>query len=252
MATEHGRPYEDDVPDGPRQSSRASRRPTEPDLLPSDWPGPVTWGARIGSGGEVLADTSDLVPLAGPATSGADASTGISDAGSRVLSGRRRPRSRIEGGDSGRRRPSMRLPSVGILAAAGAITGLLGLAGLLFLVLFSFGGFSPATQDGSDEATVPAAVLTTVRIPDLGATSRAFGARMEEAAIERRRAQHRREQAAARLEARRHRAAPAPTNRAATTQVAAPPRATTPPASASPSSPSPAEREFTPGPWNLS
>ena len=67
-------------------------------------------------------------------------------------------RSTLRGGDSRRPRPSLHLPSLGAVVATGALAGLLGLAVLTVVVLFSFGGNAPAAHDDARVVamTVPA------------------------------------------------------------------------------------------------
>ena len=235
--------------DGHERSSvdaaRAAR--AEPAFLASDLPAPPTWGAAIGAGGETLGPNPDLVPL--------EAGSARRPPAPRTASGtgpRRRPsRSTLKGGDSRRPRPSLQLPSLGAVVATGALAGLLGLAALTVVVLFSFGGNAPAAHD---DAKVVAMTVPARTIVDVAERTAAFAkreARIREAARERHRAQARRTREVARRRARERERAPVQNAGVRTTQVVSPPPASTPSPAPAPTV-SPAEREFTPGPWNLS
>lgn len=232
--------------------ARASKpRPIadEPDLLPADWPGPVTWGAPIGAGGEVLADASDLVPLAGSAQP--EETPALNRPGRRPRRSPGRPkRSEAEGGDSQRRRPSMRVPSVGVLAATAAIAGLMSLAGVFLLVLFSTGEVPSRDHDNRAAARLPAPQML-LSLPDLAMIYRPLKASPARALEGRRRDQVHKPPQPARQGTQDRKSVPSAGAGESTVRVASPSPAThsTPtPVQTVP----PAVREFTPGPWNLS
>ncbi len=131
------------------------------------------------------------------------------------------------------------------------MAGLIGLAVLTAVVLFSFGGGAPATHV---DAKVVAMSVPARAILDVAERTAAFAtreARIREAARDRHRAEARYTREVARRRARERERAPVQSGGARTTQVVAPPPASKPGPPPAPTV-SPAEREFTPGPWNLS
>lgn len=246
MATEDGRLHPFDESDGSPKTPRAGDAGREPELLPADWPTPVTWGAALGAGGEVLADAPDLVPMGKATGAGADqAPQGT------VQAERRRPRSPLAAAPCRPRRRSraVRAPSLGAVLSAGAVLGLVGLAGLVVLVLFSSGGWAPASPNEPTSAASSPPPRARVDLADLAMASRTLEARMRETARARHRAVVRHQREVARQRAHASHPAPELVTRAVTTPVATPT-----PASDSPFAPTvtPAERALTPGPWNLS
>ncbi len=249
MATDDGTPTHDEAtpPDGRRPVTGRRDTGSEPTELPTDWPGPVSWGATLGAGGEVIADPTELVSL-----TDTDAERPPQDpvgAGSRRRPGPRRSRFDGRGGDSPRRRASTGMPNLNTLVAAGGAVGLAGLAGLLVVVLFFGGGIpAPAPDDRGDGVAAATQVTTDQRrtaappAPRPSTNTKAAERRAAERATRRARQRDR-------VPKRQ-----APAESATTTEVAVtPPPAPSPaPAPAPVPSVSPAEREFTPGPWNLS
>ncbi|MGE3795465.1 MAG: hypothetical protein AB7I38_16280 [Dehalococcoidia bacterium] len=250
MATDDGTPTRDEAtpPEGPDPLSGRAGHGAEPTELPSDWPGPVSWGASLGAGGEVIADPTELVPLTdrgGDRPSGKPVGTGA-----RRRRAPRRARADGAGGDSRRRRASMGMPNLNTLVAAGGAVGLAGLAGLLVVVLFFGGGIpAPAPDDRGDGVAAVAQVTTDQ--PRTAAPPTAPRASMNDKMGKRRAADRTARRARQRDRTRERQAPAAPA--AATPVAATPPPAPSPtPAPAPAPSVSPAEREFTPGPWNLS
>ena len=135
--------------------------------------------------------------------------------------------------------------------ATGALAGLLGLAVLTVMVLFSFGGNAPAAHDDAKVVAMTVPARTIVDVAEQAAVFAKREARIREAARERHRAEARHTREVARRRARERERAPVQSGAVRTTQVVAPPPASTP-SRAPASTVSPAEREFTPGPWNLS
>jgi len=229
----------------------ARAAPAEPAFLASDLPAPPTWGPAIGAGGETLGPNPDLVPLETESGQRPSTAPAASESGPRRRPGRSQSRSTIKGGDSRRRRPSIRVPSLGAVVATGALAGLLGLAVLTVMVLFSFGGNAPAAHDDAKVVAMTVPARTILEVAERTAAAAKREARIREAARERHRAHARRTREVARRRARERERTPAQSAGVRTTQVAAPPPASTPGPASSPTV-SPAEREFTPGPWNLS
>lgn len=145
----------------------------------------------------------------------------------------------------------MGMPSLNTIVAAGGAVGLAGLAGLLVVVLFFGGGIPAPAPDDRDNGVAAVAEVRTDQVP--AAAPPAPRASTNEKVAGRRAAQRAARRARQRDRTRERRA---PAASAATTQVAVtPPPAPTPapdPAPAPAPSVSPVEREFTPGPWNLS
>lgn len=249
MATDDGTPTRDEAtpPEGPDPVTGRRDMGVEPTELPSDWPGPVSWGATLGAGGEVIADPTELVPLTGSGAEKPSEEPGGTGARRRAP---RRTQLDAQGGDSRRRRASTGMPSLNTLVAAGGAVGLAGLAGLLVMVLFFGGGIpAPAPEDGGDGVAAVAEVKTDQ--PRTAAPPPAPRASTNDKVAERRAAER-----AARRARQRDRTPQrqAPAESAGVTRVAAtpPPAAIPTPAPAPAPSVSPAERQFTPGPWNLS
>jgi hypothetical protein len=143
------------------------------------------------------------------------------------------------------------MPGLGAVVATGALTGLLGLAVLTVMVLFSFGGNGPAAHDDGRVVAMTVPARTILDAAERTAASAAREARVREAARERQRAEARHAREVARRRARQRERAPAQSGAVQTTQVVSPPPVSTPSRAPAPTV-SPAEREFTPGPWNLS
>jgi len=253
MATEDGNvnPQGETVGGQARAPKPSPGIDAEPDLLPADWPGPVTWGAPIGAGGEVLADASDLVPLASSAQPEETLAPDRPGPRPRRPSVGRATQSQAEGGDFPRPRPSIRVPSVGVLAATAAIAGLMGLAGVFLLVLFSTGGGVPSPAHDNRAATTLAVPHKLLNLPDLATVYTAPGTGREEATHGRRRDQARQLREPARRRTQGLKSVPPASAGGTTTHVASPPPATHS-APAPDTAVPPAVREFTPGPWNLS
>ena len=237
-----------------------SERPghgAEPAELPADWPGPVSWGASLGAGGEVIADPTELVSLVENGGDGPPEKPTGPDARRRPAP--QRTRSKPRGGDFRRRHASTGMPSLDTFVAAAGAAGLAGLAALLVLVVF-FGGSIPALTPADEGADVPAAKdATTIDSTPRPAAPKASASPTGKARVERRAAARRadRDAATRRTQERRAESARAESARAegarAEVAAAATPEPTPVPAPALPApSVSPAEREFTPGPWNLS
>ena len=135
--------------------------------------------------------------------------------------------------------------------ATGALAGLLGLAVLTVVVLFSFGGNAPAAHDDAKVVAMSVPARTILDVAEQAAVFAKREARVREAVRERHRAEVRHTREVARRRARERERAPVQSGALRTTQVVAPPPVSTPGPSPAPAV-SPAEREFTPGPWNLS
>lgn len=231
--------------DGSSEMPRPGDSRSEPQLLPADWPSPVTWGAPLGAGGEVLGDAPDLVRLGsdqGPAADEAEAG--------QAQARRRAPR---QGPNASRRRPrgrslSLRVPSLGGTVVAAIVVGL---AGLMLVVLFSSSGWAPASSSGTVAGLSAAPPQARPELADLVVASQRLASRMRTTAREQQQATIRHRHELARRRARERRSAPPSLTRPVTRQVARPAATSSPPAAASPSV-SPAERALTPGPWNLS
>ncbi len=248
MATDDGTPTRDEAtpPDGPDPVTGRRDAGAEPTELPSDWPGPVSWGATLGAGGEVIADPAELVPLTGRGAEKPSEEPGGTGARRRAP---RRPQFDAQGGDSRRRRASTGMPSLNTLVAAGGAVGLAGLAGLLVAVLFFGGGIPAPVPDDRGDGVAAVAEVTTDRgrtaappAPRASTNTKVTERRAAERAARRARQRDRTPQRQA------------PPESAGTTQVevSRPPAPSPAPAPAPAHSVSPAEREFTPGPWNLS
>jgi len=245
MATDGGRPHPSQGSDGSSETARADGAHREPELLPADWPSPVSWGAPLGAGGEALGGAPDLVQLGRDHGSASDEP----EAG-RPRTRRRTPRS---GPDRSRstppaRRRSLRAPSLGASVVTGIVAGL---AGLMLFVLFSSSGWAPASPGGTVAGLSAAAPQAPLELADLAVASQQVAMRMRKAARERHQATLRHRRELARRRAREHRSTPTPVTRPVTRQVAAPAPPPPRPVSASPSVSS-AERALAPGPWNLS
>jgi hypothetical protein len=143
------------------------------------------------------------------------------------------------------------MPGLGAVVATGALTGLLGLAVLTVMVLFSFGGNGPAAHDDGRVVAMTVPARTILDAAERTAASAAREARVREAARERQRIKARHTREVAQRRARERERAPVQNGAARTTQVVSPPPVSTPGPAPAPAV-SPAEREFTPGPWNLS
>jgi hypothetical protein len=224
---------------GPRRRPVEPSNPAEPTVLASGFPAPAEWGPVLGPGGEDLGD--GVVPVDACEPPDAPRSQ---DTGTRL---HRRGRRRVV------------LPSRGTVLAAGAAAGVIGLAVLLVTALFSFEGSPPpppvriqiATASISEEASSSVAEAVSASAK-LEATVDRSSKRQRAIAVRNRELSRRR--------ARERRRAHAPASSSATRQVATMPSTTpSPTPQARPSAPareawsgvSAAEREFTPGPWNL-
>jgi len=247
MANEHGAMDRDEAGDDlPHPPTREPSGVVEPSVLEKDVPWPARWEPILGPGGEDLGD--GLVQVGAERTPSARAAHG------RRLRGRRRPSAsdgvrgpRPDAPQSARR--SIPRPDSGALLGAGVAAGLLGLATLVAVVLFSFDGSPPARQDSGNVAALSAPALVGSSVAEWIAESIRLEARVRESAERQREAAREKRELARRSERERRQAAPTPRS-PQTTQVAAPSRPA--PASADPwSGVSAAEREFTPGPWNL-
>ncbi len=235
-----------------RMSADAARPgPDEPEELASDLPWPPLWSPAVGSAGETLGPNPDLVPLEAESAQRPAPPPKASGSGPRRRPSRSQSRSTLRGGDSRRPRPSIRIPSLGAIVATGAVAGLLGLAALTVMVLFSFGGNAPAAHDDAKVVAMTVPAQTIIDVAGRTAASAKRAARIREAARERHRAQARHTREVAQRRARERERAPVQSAGVRTTQVVAPPPVSTPSRAPTPTV-SPAEREFTPGPWNLS
>lgn len=251
MATDDGTPTRNEATPlhGPEPVSNRAGHGAEPTELPADWPGPVSWGATLGAGGEVIADPTELVPLTDRGADRPLEEPTSTPAGQRRAP--RRSRFDVPGGDFRRRRASTGMPSLNTLVAAGGAVGLAGLAGLLVAVIFFGGGIpAPAPDDRGDGVAAVTKVET-----DQGRTAAPPAARASTntKVAERRAAERaaRRGRQRDRTPERQPRAEPAGPTQVAVTPPPAPTPAPVPAPAPTPSV-SPAEREFTPGPWNLS
>jgi hypothetical protein len=218
----------------------------EPTLLGADWPEPSTWGPVLGAGGE------ELVPI------GSAASEGLADEAPRPVD-RRRPTaaSSPRTGESTPQRPRILTWRVGrgALTAFTLAGGLVGLAIVLVSAVFSVGGGDPPVRDEATAiATVSPLSPTDRQLVEMREDKARLQARLREGARERRAAveaarRDERRRARTRRAASDDRSTPAPAQVMSTTTTS-PAR----PVTAAPSAPtaSPAEREFTPGPWNES
>lgn len=236
----------DDAFDG-RDAQRPDGRDDveEPTLLGADWPEPSTWGPVLGAGGE------ELVPL--------DFSEpeGLTDEEPRPADRRRPPAATASGTGTA---SLQRTRSLTWRVGRGAVTALLlagGLAGLAILLVsavFSLGGDPPARDEGTAIATASLLRSPDGHLTEMRKEKARLQARLREAARDRRAAVA----AARRDERRRARARdaanenrPTPGTAEVVTTTPSPPE---PPLTPAPSAAtaSPAEREFTPGPWNES
>ena len=245
MANRHG--TTDEGPDDGRRAERpaAPDGVEEPTLLGADWPEPSTWGPVLGAGGE------ELVPIdGGESERSHDAQPSEAEC--------RRPSRRSPSAPSAasRQRPRILTGRLG-RGAFTALTfagGLVGLAILLVSAVFSIGGDQPTRGEETAIATVAQLPSADGRLGAIRKENAQLQARLRDAARQRRTAV----KAARRDERRRERARRAVRDAHSTpptTQVVtATPTAPTPQATPTPSAqtPSPAEREFTPGPWNES
>jgi hypothetical protein len=244
MANQGGELFEDphDGKDAPRPGDRDGVE--EPTLLGADWPEPSTWGPVLGAGGE------ELVPI------DSRASEGLGDEAPRPAD--RRGTSAASppstGADATRPRTRTWRFGRGALTAFALAGGLIGLAIVLVSAVFSAGGDPPARGEETAIATVSSLSTTASQLAEMREDRARLQARLREAARDRRAAV----EAARRDERRRARARRAASDDRSTPATAEvviatatpPPRTVT----AAPSAPtaSPAEREFTPGPWNES
>ncbi len=222
-----------------------TRKPVpEPTILEKDVPWPPRWERVLGPGGEDLGD--GLVPV------GAE-----SPPPARPPSGRRSRRRPPTSGESRSLRPdasrrvrrSIPRPEPGKVLAAGVAAGLLGLATLLAVVLFSFDGSPPARQASGSVAALSAPALVGSSAAEWIAASTLLEARVRQSAERQRELARDKRERARRRERERRQAARTP-SRPQTIEVVAPSRPATAPADPWPGV-SAAEREFTPGPWNL-
>ncbi len=224
---------------------------TEPSVLDKDVPWPARWERVLGPGGEDLGDGLVQVGGEGPPP--------IPAGGGRSRRSRRRPRAatatrRPRSGSPPRSRRSIPRPDPGALLGAGVAAGLVGLATLLVVVLFSFDGDLPAARDSGNVAALNAPALVDSSVAERTAASARLEARARESAARQREAAREKQEQARRRERERE-TPPTPSNPEAT-QVAAPPPPAAPAVQAAPAADpwpgvSAAEREFTPGPWNL-
>jgi hypothetical protein len=224
---------------------------TEPSVLDKDVPWPARWERVLGPGGEDLGD--GLVPVGGEGPPSARATSG------RGSKGRRRPRASTATRDPRstsppRSRRTIRHSDPGALLGAGVAAGLAGLATLLVVVLFSFDGSPPADRDSGNVAALNAPAVVGSSVAEWTAPSARVEARVRESAERRREVAREKQEQARRRE--REREAPPTLSNPETTQVAAPSRPAAPAEPAAPATDpwpgvSAAEREFTPGPWNL-
>jgi hypothetical protein len=143
------------------------------------------------------------------------------------------------------------------MLGAGVAAGLIGLATLLVAVLFSFDGSPPTRRDSGRVAALSAPALVGSSVAEWTAASTRLEARVREAAERRHEAARQRQESARRKGREQRQRPPAPSrpqtpapSSLQTTQVVAPSRPATTPADPW-SGVSAAEREFTPGPWNL-
>lgn len=243
MANEDGAVGRDSADDGPHPPTRRPADVVEPTTLLHDWPGPHTWRPVLGPGGEELVSVGSERPAA---RASADES--------RRSDTRRGPRSTPDApephaGARSHRRWSFPRPSLGTLLGAGAASGLLGLVALLGVVLFSSDGSLPAARDAGTVAALSVPSAFSSNPAEWIAASARLEARVRESAARQRQVAHDDRQRARRRE-RQERPTPAVQTTPRTTQVAAPARSVAP--AADPwAGISAAEREFTPGPWNL-
>ena len=251
MATEDGGVDADDTARDRASAEAARHGPDEPGELAADLPWPALWSPAVGSAGETLGSNPDLVRLDAESAQRPASPPKPSGPGTRRRPGRSHSRSTLRGGDSRRRRPSIHLPSLAAVVATGALAGLLGLAVLTVVVLFSFGGNAPAAHDDAKVVAMSVPARTIVDVAEQAAVFAKREARIREAARERQRAEARHTREVARRRARERERAPVQSGGVRTTQVVSPPPASTPSRAPAPTV-SPAEREFTPGPWNLS
>jgi hypothetical protein len=224
---------------------------TEPNVLDKDVPWPARWERVLGPGGEDLGDGLVRVGGEGPPP--------IPAGGGRSRRSRRRPRAstatRGTHSDSPpRSRRSIPRPDPGALLGAGVAAGLVGLATLLVVVLFSFDGSPPADRDSGSVAAVSEPALVGSSVAEWTAASARLEARIRESAERQREVARGKQKRARRRE--REREAPLTPSSSETTEVAAPSRPAAPAVPAAPAADpwpgvSAAEREFTPGPWNL-
>lgn len=232
----------DDLPHPPTGEPSAV---DEPRVLDKDLPWPARWGTVLGPGGEDLGDGLVQIDTEGPPPVRA--------------AHRRRRRARHRRPDRGARGPrtspleavrrSIPRPDPVALLGAGVVAGLLGLATVLAVVLFSFDGRPAASQDSADMAALSLpAPADSIAADWLTASSR-LEARVRESAERWREAAREERDLARQRERERSHEPPAP-NSPRTTQVRAPSQ---PAAAVVEPGPhvSAAEREFTPGPWNL-
>lgn len=243
MANEGGETFDD--PYGGRGPQRPDGRDgvEEPTLLGADWPEPSTWGPVLGAGGE------ELVPIDSAASEGlADEAPHPAD--------RRRPAAAASPrtGESAppRRRILTWRVGRGALTALTLAGGLVGLAILLVSAVFSLGGDPPVRDEAAAIATVGPLSPTDGQLAEMREDKARLQMRLREAARDRRaavQAARRDERRRARRAASNDRPTPAPAQVVGTT-----PTSPARPVTAAPSAPaaSPAEREFTPGPWNES
>jgi hypothetical protein len=210
--------------------------PAEPTVLASGFPAPAEWGPVLGPGGEDLGD--GVVPV--DACEPPDAPRSH-DTGTRL---HRR----------GRRRAA--LPSRGTVLAAGAAAGVIGLAVLLVTALFSFEGSPPPPPVRPQIATASLSEQASSSVAEAVSASAKLEARVDRSSKRQRAiAVRNRELSQRRARERRRASARSPATRQVATRASTAP---SPEPQARPPAPahawsgvSAAEREFTPGPWNL-
>ena len=236
----------DHVEDGlPHSPTREPSDVIEPTVLPGDWPWLPNWGPVLGPGGEEL--VADLVHEgADGAPVRAVGSPGRSRRRPRAAAGVRNPRA----GAPPRRRRSLPRPHLGTLFGAGVVGGLLGLATLLVVVLFSFDGSPPAGRDQRTVGALSVPARVSSSVAEWIAASASLDARVRASAEQQREAAREKRELAQRRERERRQRPPVRSVPPQTTQVVAPSRSATPTVEAW-TGVSAAEREFTPGPWNL-
>ena len=241
MATEDGAMREGSGPDRPQSRRRPRGAGGRPPELDKDFPWPATWQPNLGPGGEELDD--GLVPVGRP--------TAASDRASEAET-----KTPIAPASQARRRaPRLRLPiPKQAPLVAGIAGGLIGLAALATAVMPSLDGGTPPSSGERTTITV-AAPKESGSTAGERASARQRSARAQETVARRRgaaRERLRRERLAERRERdERGRTAPRAAEPVAVTQAVKTPRAPAAPTDPWPGV-SPAEREFTPGPWNLS
>lgn len=240
MATDDGAMREGPGPDPPQPRRRPRGAGGRPPELDKDFPWPATWQPNLGPGGEELDD--GLVPVGQP-TAAADQAN-EADTGTPIApTSKARPRAPL------RLSVPKRAPLV-----AGIVGGLIGLAALATAVMPSLDGGAPAPSGERATITV-AAPKESGSTAGERSSARQRSARAQETVTRRRSAARERLRRQRLAEGRKReaqrRTAPRAAEPAAATQAVKTQRAPAAPADPWPGV-SPAEREFTPGPWNLS